>query len=30
MSSKSVYYIDFWRILWHWINDGENSALLNW
>ncbi len=23
----SEYYIDFWKIMWHWSNDAENSAL---
>ncbi len=22
------YYTDFWRIMWHWSNDAENSALI--
>ncbi len=26
-STKSAYYHDFWRIMWPWSNDAENSAL---
>ncbi len=25
----NILELDFWRIMWHWCNDAENSALLH-
>ncbi len=26
--SSKLHQNDFWRIMWHWSNDAENSALI--
>ncbi len=30
LSSKSAYLNDFWRIMWHWRLDAENTAFQHW
>ncbi len=26
LNSKSAYYGDFWRIMWHWSNDAKEFS----